>query len=105
LEKNLDTVLKKFKNSPTPPLFVCVMNDSYIFFADSIRKVNQDLHCEFLFIEERDGQSPSISDQLQKFDLKNKNVVFVSREIVPEFSEITKFSMELGAATAQIFTA
>src|SRR5947207_2354849 len=36
----------RFKN--TEPLFVCVLNGSFIFYSDLIRATNLDLTCEFL---------------------------------------------------------
>ncbi len=87
-----------------PPLFVCLGDESFIFFSDLIRKIEMDIHCEFIFT---DGFSAAEKGEIKFLaDLKDRDVIYVTSEMekatVILSEKIKTVSIMSGAKSARV---
>ncbi len=101
-EINLDFVGKE-------PLFICILNGSFMFFSDLLKKIN--LPCETSFIRLKSYENTNSTGKIQEIlglelDLKNRNVIIV--EDIVETGQTMDFLLEkfssLGAASVSYCT-
>ena len=67
-------------NNPLPPVMICVLNGSYMFYTDLLRRMNIDVQTDFIRIKSYNGQDNSGGCEIVKgleVDLKGRNVYII----------------------------
>lgn len=70
---------QKSKNA-LPPVMICILNGSYMFYTDLLRYMNIDVQSDFIRIKSYEGQDNSGGCEIIKgleVDLKGRNVYIV----------------------------
>jgi len=70
---------RKSKNA-LPPVMICILNGSYMFYTDLLRYMNIDVQSDFIRIKSYEGQDNSGGCKIIKdleVDLKGRNVYIV----------------------------
>lgn len=87
---------KALKKASTPPLFIAMGSDSFIFYSDLVRKVELDIHCEFV--------TQSNLTSVGTLDVKNKNtvLVFAKKPAAAAQTSLKKLFMSAGASNVLV---
>lgn len=89
--KKLGKKLTK-KLAGTQPLFIAVMNDSFIFYSDLIRQIELDITCEFIYLGKPSTKPP---------ELKDKVVVYVfGKKPKKEWKALKASTLKAGAVSS-----
>ncbi len=71
-------ISKKYLNDP--PIFICVLKGSFIFFADLIREIEIDCEIDFIQVSSYSGIRSNQEIDLMKdisLNIKNRNIVII----------------------------
>jgi hypoxanthine phosphoribosyltransferase len=66
--------------NPFPPVMICVLNGSYMFYTDLLRRMKIDVQTDFIRIKSYEGQDNSGGCEIIKgleVDLKGRNVYII----------------------------